>query len=49
MIILQTLEDSSERAGAGRVYQVDISWRIIEMDRGEVDVRHRDVRLGYNR
>jgi hypothetical protein len=31
--------------GQGCADQVDVSRRVIEMDRGEVDVRHRDVGL----
>ena len=41
-------KDYPDRSRKESVYQVYISWRIIEMDRGEVDVCHRNVRLGYN-
>ena len=35
--------------GAGLSHQSYVSWRIIEMDGGEVDVRHQNVWLCYNR
>jgi hypothetical protein len=41
-------KDYPDRSRKESVYQVYISWRIIEMDRGEVDVCHRNIGLGYN-
>jgi len=41
-------KDSPDRSMKESANQVYISRRIIEMDRGEVDVCHRDVGLGYN-
>jgi hypothetical protein len=48
MIVLLRLVKSAERGRQGCADQMYVSGRVIEVDRGEVDVRHRDVGLGYN-
>jgi hypothetical protein len=47
MIVLQRLARVSGN-GEGSMNQVYVSRRVIEVDRSEVDMCHRDVGLGYN-
>jgi hypothetical protein len=48
MIVLLRLARMFGQLRGSSMNQVYVSWRIIEVDRGEVDMRHGDVGLRYD-